>query len=161
MCRDQGSKIASIELRVNDVEGSVIDINADIVNINSDIVHMNNLIAQKADIDELNVVSLNVQEINGWQVTTDSTLFQHSQSIYAHQARIDNLEATMITTDYLRSHNIYTYGLFTGTLDAAATNLESCTVQGNLNIGTLNGRTIKTKRMYMESEGGDITFWIV
>lgn len=114
----QGREIASIELRVNDVEGSVIDINADIVNINSDIVRMNNLIAQKADIDELNVVSLNVKEINGWQVSTDSTLLQHSKSIYAAfdrieaaEAKIGYLDANMITVEQLEGRDIDVAGI--------------------------------------------------
>lgn len=114
----QGREIASIELRVNDVEGSVIDINADIVNINSDIVRMDNLIAQKADIEELNVVSLNVEEINGWQVSTDSTLFQHSQSIHAAfdrieaaEADIGYLNANMITVEQLEGRDIDVAGI--------------------------------------------------
>ena len=114
----QGREIASIELRVNDVEGSVIDINADIVNINSDIVRMNNLIAQKADIEELNVVSLNVKEINGWQVSTDSTLSQHSKSIYAAfdrieaaEADIGYLNANMITVEQLEGRDIDVAGI--------------------------------------------------
>lgn len=114
----QGREIASIELRVNDVEGSVIDINADIVNINSDIVRMDNLIAQKADIEDLKVTNLEVETINGWRVTTDSTLGEHSKSIHAAfdrieaaEADIGYLNANMITVDQLEGRDIDVAGI--------------------------------------------------
>lgn len=114
----QGREIASIELRVNDVEGSVIDINADIVNINSDIVRMDNLIAQKADIEDLKVTNLQVETINGWKVSATSTLEAHSKSIYAAfdrieaaEADIGYLNANMITVDQLEGRDIDIAGI--------------------------------------------------
>ena len=70
------------------------------------------------------------------------------------------MTANVITTDYLASHNITTYGLNTGNLSADATNFASCTVRGNLNVSTLNYSSIKTKRITIPGVVA-YTFWIV
>lgn len=139
----QGREIASIELRVNDVEGSVIDINADIVNINSDIVRMDNLIAQKADIEDLKVTNLEVETINGWRVTTDSTLGEHSKSIHAAfdrieaaEADIGYLNANMITVDQLEGRDIDVAGIDVKRLNV----YDSCAFQSGFSF---KGKVVK------------------
>lgn len=139
----QGREIASIELRVNDVEGSVIDINADIVNINSDIVRMDNLIAQKADIEDLKVTNLEVETINGWRVTTDSTLGEHSKSIHAAfdrieaaEADIGYLNANMITVDQLEGRDIDVAGIDVQRLNV----YDSCAFQSGFSF---KGKVVK------------------
>lgn len=83
----------------------------------------------------------------------------HAGMLASHEADINNLKAKMITTDYLESHNINTYGITTKNVSSDTANFGSCTVRGNLNINTLNYDPIKWKRITIPGVGA-YNFWI-
>lgn len=169
----QGQEIAEISLTVRD-HTSEIRLKADKTYVDGELRVMGDLIAQKADISDITADKITLRGLDGstvtldyWNVTANSTLKSHSDSIYAAFDRIEATEAdirtlrsTMITTDSLKGKNITTAGLTTGNLSADASNFGSCTVRGNLNVGTLENSTIKTKRIDIPGEGA-YTFWIV
>ena len=117
-----------------------------------------------------------VNTINGRQVLdlfsykSSSTLQAHSDSIKAAFGKFDTIEAdianlkrvtaNVITTDYLESHNVHTYGLTTGSLTADATSLESCTFRSYFKIGTGGQQVTSMKTRRLTINGGAYDFWI-
>lgn len=166
-------QIGDLDNRVDEIYADLIDtINIkvqdtlDAAKVYADYVVANNIKAENIWVNTIN----GRQVLDLFSYKSSSTLQAHSDSIKAAFGKFDTIEAdianlkrvtaNVITTDYLASHNITTYGLNTGNLSADATNFASCTVRGNLNVSTLNYSSIKTKRITIPGVGA-YTFWIV
>lgn len=134
-------KVASLQLTVKN-NTSTITATADKVNIHASTLN--------AHSDSINVIAACVRVSGSIR----------AGMLASHDGEIRNLKSKMITTDYLKSNNITTLGLNTSNLSSGAANFGSCTVRGNLNVGTLEGSTIKTKRITIPN-AGSYTFWIV
>lgn len=152
---DQGSKIASIELRVNDTEGSIIELNSDITQINSKVTTINsevvdisgNLSALSGDFQDLTVrynitaTEMETQKANIKALIAGTGKFGE---VIVYKAEFSSLLAKYIDVGFLEGKNIYCAGCFGGSLGFDAANFDSCTVSGNLNVGSLNWKGITT-----------------
>ena len=152
---DQGSKIASIELRVNDTEGSIIELNSDITQINSKVTTINsdiveisgNLSALSGDFQDLNVrYKVTAKEMETQKANIKALVAGTGEfgKVIVYKAEFSSLLAKYIDVSFLEGKNIYCAGCFGGSLGFDAANFDSCTVSGNLNVGSLNWKGITT-----------------
>ena len=152
----QGREIASIELRVNDTEGSIIELNSDITQINSSITEINSdvtyingqLNAVSADIGDLTADNLSIRETldvhhANFKALVAGTGEFHNLIVY--HAEFSSLLAKYIDVSFLEGKNIYCAGCFGGTGSFDAGSFGSCTV-GSIIIGGPGGTTLSNVR---------------
>ena len=148
----QGREIASIELRVNDTEGSIIELNSDITQINSRVTEINSdvtyingqLNAVSADIGDLTADNLSIRETldvhhaNFQALVAGTGVFDR---LLVYRAEFSSLLAQEIDVSFLEGKNIYCAGCFGGTGNFDVGGFDSCTV-GSIKIGGADGTTL-------------------
>ena len=157
---DQGSKIASIELRVGDNE-SAIKLKADKTYVDGELEVMGELIAEKADISDITADKITLRSLDGkhtvtldyYNLSLNSTLGEHSKSISASFDRIEaaegeikTLKSTMITTSYLQANNVTIAGAKIYTLQIGDSYRDAA--------WSFNGLGIKWHRIEVPGVGG-------
>ena len=152
----QGREIASIELRVNDTEGSIIELNSDITQINSHITEINSDVTYING--QLNAVSADIQDLTVDNLSIRKTLDVHHANFTAlvagtgtfhnlivYHSEFSSLLAKYIDVSFLEGKNIYCAGCFGGTGSFDVGSFGSCTV-GSIKIGGPGGTTLSNVR---------------
>ena len=122
----QGREIASIELRVNDTEGSIIELNSDITQINSSITEINSDVTYING--QLNAVSADIQDLTVDNLSIRKTLDVHHANFTAlvagtgtfhnlivYHSEFSSLLAKYIDVSFLEGKNIKCNGISAGT----------------------------------------------
>ena len=162
------TNIASITLRVNDVEGSVIELNSDITEINSSVTTINsevveingNLSGLSADFENLTVrynvtaTEMETQKANIKALVAGTGVFS---GLIVYHAEFSSLLAKYIDVSFLEGKNIYCSGCFGGSLGFDAANFDSCTVSGNINVGSINWKGVDFITLDVLTAGGGHT----
>ena len=148
----QGREIASIELRVNDTEGSIIELNSDITQINSRVTEINSDVTYING--QLNAVSADIGDLKADNLSIRGTLDVHHANFKAlvagtgefhnlivYHAEFSSLLAKYIDVDFLKGKNIKCAGISAGTGNFDVGGFDSCTV-GSIKIGGAGGTTL-------------------
>ena len=148
------TNIASITLRVNDVEGSVIELNSDITQVNSRITTINsevveingNLSGLSADFENLTVrynvtaQEMETQKANIKALVAGTGVFN---GLIVYHAEFSSLLAKYIDVSFLEGKNIKCNGISAGTGNFDVGGFDSCTV-GSIKIGGAGGTTLSS-----------------
>ena len=161
------ANIASITLRVNDVEDGLGDVEtsitlkADKVYVDGQLEVMGELIAEKADISDITADKITLRSLDGehtvtldyYNLSLNSTLGEHSKSITASFDRIEaaegeisTLKSTMITTSFLEANNVEMAGAKIYTLQIGDSYRDGA--------WSFNGMGIKWHRIEVPGVGG-------
>ena len=129
---------AAISSEASTRQSQINSVNVRCDQLNAKDAQIENLVATKASISDLNATNATVGNLQA-QVASVGSLVATKASISdlnATNARINNLSAQMITTDYLNSHWVQTYGVRTSGFQFQGTYVGWVDFDGHHLLGT-------------------------
>lgn len=110
---EASTRQAQISAEASTRQSQINAVNVRCDNLSAKDAQIENLVATKASISDLNATNANVSNLSARVANVQNLVAQKANisDLNATNARVNNLAARMITTDYLSSHWVETYGV--------------------------------------------------